>query len=181
MAPSFSTPMKFLSLSMLLISIIYQAYGQLPQPVPRQTTLVFYLQDIATGPNATVAPVTGIKGKDWSYNTFGTIFVVDDPVMLSPSPTSTLVGRAQGLLIASAHDGANVNVVLSIVFNNLQYSGSTLELQGISRQRENYKEVSVVSGTGRFRFARGYATLQTAFYDAETRHSIIRLTITIQT
>ncbi|RDX92757.1 Dirigent protein 23, partial [Mucuna pruriens] len=181
MTPSFSSLMKFLSLSMLLMSIIYQAYGQLPQPVPGQTTLVFYLQDIATGPNATVAAVTGIKGKNWSYTTFGTIFVVDDPVMLSSSPTSPIVGRAQGLLTASAHDGANVNVMLSIVFNNSQYNGSTLEIQGVSRQRQNYREVSVVSGTGKFRFARGYAVLQTAFYDPATTHSIIRLTVTIQT
>ncbi|KAK7263504.1 hypothetical protein RJT34_31095 [Clitoria ternatea] len=173
MAPTFSTPpKKFLTLSMFFIfTIIYQANTQ--------TTLVFYLQDIATGPNATVSPVTGITGKVWSYNTFGTIFVIDDPVMLSPSPSSTIVGRAQGMLVASAHDGANVNVVMSIVFSNLQYSGSTLEIQGISRQFEKYKEVSVVSGTGRFRFARGYATFETAFYDPQTTHSIIRFTITL--
>lgn len=174
--------MKFMSLSMVLIStiMIYQAYGQLPEPNPSQTTMVFYLQDIATGPDATVAAVTGIKGKDWSYTSFGTIIVVDDPVLLSPSPSSTQVGRAQGHLTVSAHDGANVHAVLSIVFNNLQYNGSTLELQGVSRQREDYREVSVVSGTGKFRFARGYASLQTAFYDAQTQNSIIRLTITLQ-
>ncbi|RDX92759.1 Dirigent protein 23, partial [Mucuna pruriens] len=180
MAPSFSSPMKFPSLSMLLILFIYQAYGQLPQPVPDQTTLVFYMQDIASGPNATVAAVSGIKGKDWSYTTFGTIFVVDDPVMLSSSPTSPIVGRAQGLLTASAHDDANVKVVLSIVFNNSQYNGSTLEIQGVSRQLENFREVSVVSGTGKFRFARGYAVLQTESYDPATTHSIIRLTVLLR-
>ncbi|KAG5021035.1 Disease resistance response protein 206 [Glycine soja] len=172
----------FLSMVMILISIIiYQGNAQLPQPMPNQTTMVFYLQDIAKGSSATVTPVAGIKGSDWTYTTFGSIFVVDDPVTLSISPTSEMVGRAQGLLIASAHDGANVNVALSIVFNNLQYSGSTLELQGISRQRESYREVSVVSGTGKFRFARGYALLQTVLYDAPTSRSIIRITITIQT
>ncbi|TKY66984.1 Dirigent protein 2 [Spatholobus suberectus] len=178
MAPSFSSPTKFSSFSLLLISItmLYQANGQ----APLQTTLVFYLQDIARGPNATVAPVTGINGRDWTYDQFGTIFAIDDPVMLSPSPLSAPVGRAQGLLVVSAHDGANVNAVLSIVFTNLQYSGSTLEIQGVSRQREDYKELSVVSGTGRFRFARGYAAFETAFYDAETAHSIIRLTIILR-
>ncbi|KAG5118862.1 hypothetical protein JHK82_033282 [Glycine max] len=78
--------------------------------------------DIATGPNATVTPVAGIKGGDWTYTTFGSIFV-----------------------------------------------------------RENYREVSVMSGTGKFRFARGYAVLQTAFYDPNTSRSVIRLTISIQT
>ncbi|KAL2328370.1 hypothetical protein Fmac_021797 [Flemingia macrophylla] len=172
--------MKLFSLSVLLLSLAHQAYGQLPQPGLGQTTMVMYMQDIAIGPNATVAIVTGIKGKDWSYNTFGTIFVVDDPVMLSPSPNSQVVGRAQGILTASDHEGKNVNAVLSIVFTtNSQYSGSTLEIQGVSRQRESYKELSVVSGTGKFRFARGYVSLQTVSYDAVTTQSIIRLTITI--
>ncbi|XP_027348226.1 dirigent protein 23-like [Abrus precatorius] len=176
MAPSISAPTKFLSFSFLLISIIvYQTNGQLPI----QTTMVLYLQDIARGPNATVAPVIGLSGRDWSYNSFGTIFVVDDPVMMSANPSSPVVGRAQGMLVVSAQDGANVNVVLSIVFNNMQYSDSTLELQGISRQRQDYKEVSVVSGTGRFRFARGFAALQTAYYDPQTTHSVVRLTINL--
>ncbi|KAK7342090.1 hypothetical protein VNO80_25033 [Phaseolus coccineus] len=180
-AATVSTPFSISMLMIFIISMVYQAHAQLPLPRARQTTSVFYLQDVTTGPNATVAAVTGIKGRDWNYNTFGSIFVVDDPVMLGPSPSSTVVGRAQGLMVVSSHDAANVNVVLSIVFSNSQYSGSTLELQGISRQRENYKELSVVSGTGQFRFARGYASLQTVVYDPQTTRSIIRLTVTIQT
>lgn len=182
MAHQFSTlPIKrFMSLSLVLISIMGSNGEVAPrQPHQTQTTLVFYLQDVAQGPNATVAPVIGINGKVWTYNTFGTIFVVDDPVMLGPSPNSNQVGRAQGVLTVSSLDGANVNVVLSIVFNNLQYSGSSLEIQGTSRQRENYRELSVVSGTGRFRFAKGYAAFETAFYDAPTGRSVIRVTITL--
>ncbi|XP_061356489.1 pterocarpan synthase 1-like [Gastrolobium bilobum] len=171
MASSFSTPTKLLFLSLFLITIMVSK-GQ-------QNTMVFFLQDVATGPNATVTPVTGINGKVWSYNTFGTIFVIDDPVSLTTSLNSTPIGRVQGLLIASSLDGTNVNVVVSIVFNNFEYSGSTLEIQGISRQGENYREVSVVSGTGRFRFARGFAAFETISYDEATKHSIIRLSINL--
>lgn len=159
--------------------MVSQSNGQGTKPNQSQTNLVFYLQDVATGPNATVAPVTGLNGKVWSYNTFGTIFVVDDPVTLSPSASSTLVGRAQGLLTASSLDGSNVNVMISVVFTNLQYSGSSIEIQGISHQRENYRELSVVAGTGRFRFVRGYAAMETAYYDAATTHSVIRLTLNL--
>ncbi|KAJ1393823.1 Dirigent protein [Sesbania bispinosa] len=180
MAPSFSTPLKFLFSSLLLIICIMvcEINCETQPPKPNQT-LVFFLQDVASGPNATVSIVTGINGRDWSYNTFGTIFVVDDPVMLSASPSATQVGRAQGMLIASSLDGSNVSVVMSIVFNSFQYSESTLEIQGISRQRENYRELSVVSGTGRFRYAKGTAGLETLSYDAPTTRSIIRLTITL--
>nr|KYP48274.1 Disease resistance response protein 206 family [Cajanus cajan] len=175
-------PTKFLSFTLLMISLctsttmFYEVNGQ--QAI--ETTLVFYLQDTATGPNASVSAVTGLNGRDWTYDEFGTIFAMDDPVMLGPSPVSVMVGRAQGVLAVSAQDAANVNAVISIVFTSLQYSGSTLEIQGVSRQRESYKELSVVSGTGRFRFARGYAVFETAFYDPQTAHSVIRLTINLR-
>ncbi|CAL0333932.1 unnamed protein product [Lupinus luteus] len=181
MAPSPTKFMPFTTL-LLIISIMVSASNgndQVSRPNQSETTLVFYLHDVTTGPNATVAAVIGLKDKVWSYITFGTIFVVDDPVHLSPSVSSTQVGRAQGLLTASALDGSNVNVILSVVFNNLEYSGSTIEIQGISRQRENYRELSIVSGTGKFRFARGFASLETSFYDASTTRSVIRLTLNV--
>ncbi|MCI16109.1 disease resistance response protein, partial [Trifolium medium] len=153
--------------------------GQVAQPIQQTSTLVFYLQDDGEGPNATVASVIGINGSDWSYNSFGTIFVVDDPVTLNQSPLSTQIGRAQGVITVASLDGTNVNIVLSIVFNNTQYSGSTLEIQGTSRQRENLRELAVVSGTGQFRFARGYAVFETISYDAQNNRSVIRLSVTL--
>jgi hypothetical protein len=83
------------------------------------------------------------------------------------------------VITVASLDGTNVNIVLSIVFNNVQYSSSTLEIQGTSRQRENLRELSVVSGTGRFRFARGYVVFETVSYDAQNNQSIIRLSVTL--
>ncbi|KAL5056397.1 hypothetical protein RYX36_037079 [Vicia faba] len=111
----------------------------------------------------------------------GTIFAVDDPITLASSPTSTQIGSAQGIIIVTSQDGANVNIILSIVFNNAQYSGSTLEIQGTSRQRENLRELSIVGGIGRFRFARGFIVFETISYDASNNQSVIRLTITLET
>jgi len=156
--------------------MLYEANGQFGVP----TTLTFYLQDRARGPSATVAAIIGLRGRPWNYDQFGTIIAVDDPVMTGPGPLSTQVGRAQGLMVVGAQDGANVNAILSIVFTNSEYAGSTLEIQGVSRQRQNYKELSVVSGTGRFRFARGYATLQTVLYDPATANSVIRFTVILK-
>ncbi|XP_058733268.1 pterocarpan synthase 1-like [Vicia villosa] len=164
------------SVPILLFITINIANGQAQ---PTQSTLVFYLQDVGKGPKATVATVIGINGKVWSYNTFGTIFVVDDPVTLSPSSFSTQIGNAQGTITVTLQDGANVNIVLSIVFNNEQYAGSTLEIQSTCRQRDNLRELGVVSGTGRFRFAREIAVLETISYDPTSSQSVIRLTITL--
>ncbi|AES88156.2 putative plant disease resistance response protein [Medicago truncatula] len=175
MAPTSSTPLKIISFSiLLLITINNIANGQ-----QNQSTLVFFLQDVGKGVGATVQPVIGINGKVWSYNSFGTIFVVDDPIMLNPNPGSTQIGRAQGMITVTSLDGSNVSIVLSLVFNNGQYSGSTLEIQGASRQRENSRELSVVSGTGRFRYARGFVVFETVSYDDSTNHSVLRLTVTL--
>ncbi|XP_017432020.1 dirigent protein 19 [Vigna angularis] len=62
----------------------------------------------------------------------------------------------------------------------VMYSGSSIEIQGVSRQSEKYRELSVVSGTGKFRFVKGYAGFQTTSYDAQTSHSTISLTLTFQ-
>ncbi|XP_058766944.1 uncharacterized protein LOC131640567 [Vicia villosa] len=171
-----TTPNKIISFTILLFITINIVNGQAQ---PNQSSLVFYLQDVGKGPKATVSPVIGINGKVWSYNTFGTIFVVDDPVTISPNSYSTQIGRAQGIITVTAQDGANVNIVLSLVFNNAQYAGSTLEIQGTSRQRDNLRELGVVSGTGRFRFARGFAVFETISYDPIYSQSVIRLTVTL--
>ena len=178
MAPSFPIPIKFISLSLVVLAIlISQANCQRPN---QSSTLVFYLQEVASGPNATVVQVTGLRGRFRSSGTFGTISVVDDPVTLSPNRNSAQVGRIQGLLVVSALDGSNVLVQASIVFTNSQYNGSTLEIQGINRQHGDNRALSVVSGTGKFRFARGFAALETIYFDVVTSYSLIRLIITLQ-
>ncbi|KAI9073015.1 hypothetical protein K1719_045048 [Acacia pycnantha] len=175
MVLSFPKPSKLISFSLLLLMALVQS----PWEVSGEQNLVFFLQDVTTGPNATVAAVAGVKGKDWSYTTFGSIYVVDDPVTEGPNKNSAPVGRAQGLLATSSSDGSSLSVIMSIVFTNLQYNGSTLQIQGVSRQLENYREVSVVSGTGRFRSARGFAALETVDYDPNTTYSIVRLSVTL--
>ncbi|KAM1059438.1 hypothetical protein ACFX13_024763 [Malus domestica] len=171
---SFSRPSKLMSvLSTLLLAMLMSlAKAQ----SPRETTIVFYLQDLASGPNATVVPITGIQGKPQSFTSFGTIFAIDDPITETPDKRSTQVGRAQGILVASSLSGSNVHVSMSLAFTN-RYDGSSLELQGTSRQFERVKEVSVVSGTASFRYARGYATLETVFYDNKTSYSVVRCAI----
>lgn len=146
----------------------------------KETQLSLYFQDIAAGPNLTTLPIAGIAGKLWTFDQFGTVYVSDDPITEAPSPKSAVVGRAQALIETSALDGRNALAFFSIVFTNKKYNGSTLEIQGNSKQFEPVTEVAVVSGTGKFRFARGYATLETYFVDAPNAYSVIRCNITVQ-
>ncbi|XP_062009396.1 pterocarpan synthase 1-like [Rosa rugosa] len=146
----------------------------------KETQMSLYFQDFTTGSNLTTLPIAGIAGKFWTFDQFGTVYVTDDPLTEGPSPKSTLVGRGQAFIVTSALDGRNALVFLSIVFTNKKYNGSTIEIQGNSKQFEPVREVAVVSGTGKFRFARGYATLETYFVDQPRGYSVIRCNITVQ-
>ena len=147
-----------------------------------ETQLSLYFQDISAfgNPNATVIPVAGIAGKAWTFTQFGTVFVTDDYITETSDPNSPEVGRAQGMYVTAGLDGLNSHVMISIVFTNKEYNGSTIQIQGVSKQFEAVREVAVVAGTGKFRFARGYATFETYFLDIPAQYSVIWCNVTVQ-
>ncbi|KAK6918846.1 Dirigent protein [Dillenia turbinata] len=131
-----------------------------------KTNMVFYMHDWHSGTDTTAIPVAGVKNKPWNTIQFGTL-------------ASAQVGRAHGVYVNSALDGSDLHLVLSLVFTSKEHNGSTLEIQGADRLFQEYREVSVVSGTGKFRFARGYATLETAFLDFKIADASIRWNLTV--
>ncbi|KAK6919343.1 Dirigent protein [Dillenia turbinata] len=139
---------------------------------PKTTKMVFYWQDW----NSTSGTVTNLP----SYKSgFGTIYVADDALTESLDRTSTQVGRAHGMYVTSALDGSDFHILMSFVFTSKEYNGSTLEIQGSDRLFEKYREVSIVSGTGKFRLARGFIMMETIFLDIKANNAIIRVNATI--
>ncbi|XP_050374930.1 pterocarpan synthase 1-like [Argentina anserina] len=146
----------------------------------KETHMSMYLQDFIAGPNVTDIPVAGVAGKLWLFNQFGTVYVTDNPITIGPSSNSASMGRAQGVFVSSALDGLSGLVLFSVGFTNKEYNGSTLEIQGNSKILEPVRELSVVSGTGKFRFARGYATCETYSVDIPIGYSVIRFNVTVE-
>ncbi|CAM8953054.1 unnamed protein product [Rhodiola kirilowii] len=146
-------------------------------PSSNQESIIVYLHDYSGRRNATVVPVVGISGKPWVFSSFGTLFAVDDPVTAAPSAGSRVIGRAQGILVINSLDGSSMQMLLSIVFSD--GVGSTLQIQGTTRQSDRVREVSIVSGTKYYRFARGYAVLETLIYDPETSYAMVLCNITL--
>ena len=124
------------------------------------------------GPNATAMIVTCIPGKIWSFTSFGTFFVTDDSITEAPDPNSAIVGRGRGMYITSMLDGSTTHVLISIMFTNGQFSGSTLGIQCSNPHFQKYREVFVVR-TERLRFERGYAIFETVFVDTPIGYSVI--------
>jgi len=168
--------------NLFLVSVVAIAIYLAKAADLKETNLSSYVQDISApdADNATVIPVAGIAGKAWTFTQFGTVFVTDDFITESADPNSPEVGRAQGMYVTVGLDGLNSHVMISIVFTNKEYSGSTLEIQGVSKQFEAVGEVSVVAGTGKFRFARGYVTFETYSFHVPTHHAVIRCNVTVQ-
>ncbi|XP_010046344.3 dirigent protein 2 [Eucalyptus grandis] len=179
-APKMLTATTFSKLLLLsTYSILMHSYSsKATVQHPHTTKLVLYFQDIIAGPNANDIPVVGIPGKLWSFSQFGTVFVVDEPITETPDPNSAMVGRAQGMYVIASLDGSNVKTVFSIVFTNQAYNGSTLELQGAGKQLQRVLEFAVVGGTGKFRFARGYTTLETISFSQG--HGVIQFNVTVR-
>ncbi|KAF7848273.1 hypothetical protein BT93_L2139 [Corymbia citriodora subsp. variegata] len=173
-ATSFSQLFLLSFWSILMRSCSSEATVQPPQT----TELVLYSQDIFAGPNANDVPVVGIPGKAWSFTQFGTVFAADEPMTKTPDPSSAIIGRAQGMYLISALDGSSVEAVFSIVFSNQAYNGSTLEIQGTGKTLAKVVEYAVVGGTGKFRFARGYATLETIPVNAT--HAVNQFNVTVR-
>nr|GMD76548.1 dirigent protein 11-like [Ipomoea batatas] len=147
---------------------------------PRQTKLVFYVHDYLSGENTSAISVAGRDGPKTSVLQFGTIIAVDDPVTEGPDPKSKEIGRAQGLYINSQLDGKGLHLVFSVIFTEGEYKGSSLEIQGADIFSMKEREFSVVSGTGFFRFVKGFGIMTTEFMDIPNLKAILKLDITVR-
>ncbi|XP_057790751.1 dirigent protein 22-like [Salvia miltiorrhiza] len=167
-----------IKLPISLIFIAFFTFSNAELGLIKETKMTTYFQDYSGGPNATVIEITGQSNGLLSFTKFGAIFCTDDPITEGVEESSAQIARAQGIYVTSALDGSNTHVLISIVFINEEYKGSTLELQGTSAQFERVREVAVVGGTGKFRLARGYATFETLSYDHASHYAVIQCNIT---
>ncbi|XP_052190633.1 dirigent protein 11-like [Diospyros lotus] len=151
-----------------------------PPPQPKETNLVVYVHDHFTGHDASAITVAGKHGAASSILQFGTVAAVDDPVTEGPDPKSKQIGRAQGLYINSQLDGKALYMAFSVIFTEGEFKGSSLEIQGADVFAMKEREFSVVSGTGCFRFVRGFGIMSTEFLDIASLRAIIKLNVTVK-
>ncbi|KAG4932140.1 hypothetical protein GLYMA_17G033500v4 [Glycine max] len=161
------------------LTIFFVAYT-FPRLQPKQTNLVFYVHDHFTGELSTAATVAGKSGPASNILHFGTVAVVDDPVTVGPSDDSKLIGRAQGIYVNSQLDGKGLYMVFSVIFTNGKFKGSSLEIQGSDIFTMTEREFGVVSGTGYFRFVKGYGIMETVFMDIASLMATLKLNVTVK-
>ncbi|XP_010260988.1 PREDICTED: dirigent protein 22-like [Nelumbo nucifera] len=133
---------------------------------PRITNIQFYMHDIVGGPNPTAVQVAGrlsnITSSDPIASSFGSIFVMDNPLTATPDINSTLMGRAQGLYAMSSQQNEfSLLMTLTYAFVSGPYNGSSFSVVGRNPVMNEVREMPIVGGTGIFRLARGYCLAKT--------------------
>nr|QQM18942.1 dirigent protein 7 [Kadsura heteroclita] len=179
MAPCTTKARKCLELSLFFLAIITMV-GSSEAKRMKQTKMVLYLQDWESGKNLTAVPVAGVSGRFSNVLNFTSFFVMDDALTEGLDRNSKEIARAQGIYVNSALAGTDLHLAFSAIFTGDQYKGSTLEFRGADRWNLQYREVSIVSGTGGFRYARGYAFLETVYLDIPGFNAVVRFNITVK-
>ncbi|GLJ47163.1 hypothetical protein SUGI_0995720 [Cryptomeria japonica] len=168
---------KKLVLLLLLLAAPVIEFGSARKKKLKKTNLTFYMEDYQTGSNVTAVPVAGVNGTKTGILNFSAVYVIDNRLTEGPENSSLEIGRGRGMYTNSALDGTDLQLVISVVFSNGKFNGSTLQIQGSDRVLLQRREVSVVGGTGYFRFGRGYAVLETAFLYASTLNIVVDVTV----
>ncbi|XP_021909568.1 dirigent protein 23-like [Carica papaya] len=136
---------------------------------PKVTQIQFYMHDIVGGSNPTAIQVAGrsnFTSPDPIADTFGSVFVIDNPLTVTPDPNSTVVGRAQGIYaMASKENELSLLMSLTCSFTGGAYNGSSFSVLGRNPVMNEEREMPVVGGTGIFRLARGYCLARTSSID----------------
>ncbi|KAI4987247.1 hypothetical protein ZWY2020_020047 [Hordeum vulgare] len=145
------------------------------------THLHLYIHETFSGANATAVHVTAspLGGN----STYGTLSVFDDELRQGSDAASQLVGRAQGITMQADLQSSGVfSTLLTVVFTNGDYKGSTLVLNGrvdFGPDGKAAAERAVVGGTGRFRLARGYSLMSK--FGATSSTAVLKLDLYVKT
>ncbi|CAM8934873.1 unnamed protein product [Rhodiola kirilowii] len=170
------------SFIVLLAIAAIRCEGQADRPFPKKTEMSFYMHDWETATkeeNITNVAIAGNPLKKPYILEFGSLFTYDDAITLTIDRKSTEIGRAHGIYVNTALDGSDLHIMVSFLFTDKAYNGSTIEIRGADRLLQPTREVAVVSGTGKFRLARGWASIETVFLDIPQSNAILRWNLTV--
>ncbi|KAK7401307.1 hypothetical protein VNO78_12681 [Psophocarpus tetragonolobus] len=183
-----ASPLPSLALLFLLFSLSHQyPHIKLPSqtnnnnnPCSQQklTNLHFFYHDIRNKDHPTIVQI--VSPPNNVPNGFGSTFVMDDVMTVDPELESKQIGRAQGLFGLTSLHGLDMFMLTNFAFTNGDYAGSTLSMVGRNPIAEQNREMSIVGGTGVFRFATGYAIANSVNSISTPEHFVVEYNITTQ-
>ncbi|KAJ0969426.1 hypothetical protein J5N97_022303 [Dioscorea zingiberensis] len=142
-----------------------------------ETHLHFYFHDTITGSKPTAVRVAQGPNTSTSATGFGLVMIMDDPLTEGPEPSSKLIGRAQGMYSMASQEEVGLLVVMNLAFFEGEFNGSSLSVLGRNTVFSETREMPVLGGTGRFRYARGYAVAKNHDLDLVTGNAIVEYNV----
>ncbi|XP_050370370.1 dirigent protein 22-like [Argentina anserina] len=128
------------------------------------THLRLYWHDVVDGPNPSVVTIVRPLSNS-SQTRFGLIRMIDNALTQGPEPSSKLVGRSQGFYGSASQGAVSLLMIDNFAFIQGKYNGSAITIMGRNSIFNKVRELSVVGGSGVFRFARGYALATTLSFN----------------
>ncbi|KAJ6798035.1 dirigent protein 21-like [Iris pallida] len=158
----------------LFLSLSFSARSDSPGVTSEtETHLHFYFHDIVTATKPTAIRVASAPLLSTSITGFGAVVMIDDPLTEGPDEESKLIGRAQGMYALASKEEAGLLMNMNFVFIDGEYNGSTLAVLGRNTVFSDVREMPIIGGSGKFRFARGYALAKTYYWNVITGNAIV--------
>ncbi|KAL4572887.1 hypothetical protein LXL04_019675 [Taraxacum kok-saghyz] len=133
-------------------------FKDLPLKKQKVTKLHFYFHDTFAGPGQSAYPIFASNITSTCKSNFGLAFMFDNPMTVTPDIRSTTIGRGQGFAASASLSETRFLMNMNFVFTQGKFNGSTLQVLGTNPLWNDYRETSVLGGTGAFRLATGIAT-----------------------
>lgn len=170
-SPKFSPSLPILLLLLLTPSIAEDGFEMGEET---KTHLHFFFHDIVAGTSPTAVRVAEAKMTNTSPTEFGAVVMMDDPLTEGPESDSKVVGHAQGMYaLASLDELGKLLMAMNLAFVDGDFNGSTITVMGRNSVFDDVREMPVVGGSGKFRFARGYALAKTHTFDVATGNAVV--------
>ncbi|XVE68444.1 hypothetical protein DITRI_Ditri09bG0069300 [Diplodiscus trichospermus] len=151
-------------------------------PAEKVTKLHFFLHDTISGKSPSAIKVAHPNFTTAFNNTpgpFGSVYVINDPLTAGPEKTSQVIGSAQGIWVSTGQEVLELVVSMDFGFTQGDFNGSSICLFSRNPIADKERELAVVGGRGKFRMAKGFAKLQTYYFDLTKGNAIVEYHVTV--
>ncbi|KAI3742891.1 hypothetical protein L1987_60589 [Smallanthus sonchifolius] len=135
----------------------------------KTTRLHFFFHDIHSGKSPTAIKIAGTPDS----SLFGDTFMMDNALTEGQNASSKAVGRAQGMYAFAAKKEPALLMVVNFDFTKGEFNGSSISVLWRNPVMVDVREMPIVGGSGRFRYASGYALAHTVWFDPKTGDAIV--------
>ena len=90
---------------------------------------------------------------------FGTVKAIDEEIFKGPSNMSPVLGKAQGIYVASSEDGSSHMMAMTAYLASSDFKDG-LRFFGVHQTDVPESHIAIIGGTGKYQGANGYATVK---------------------